>query len=172
MKNFPERIFAFAWLAALLLAVSCINDERSSGIDLKPGDGLPGFSVIMNDGATVSASDLAGAPAMIVFFNTGCPDCRKELPEVQKFYEEYGSRVRVICISREQGAEEIGKWWAENGITLPYSAQTDRKVYNLFASSVIPRVYLADSESVIRNVFTDDPIASFEVLSEAAKALN
>ena len=171
MKNFSEKIFAFAWLAALLLAVSCINDEPSSGNDLKPGDRLPGFSVTMNDGTQVSRSTLSGAPAMIVFFNTGCPDCQRELPVVQKFYEEYGERVRVICISREQGAAEIGKWWAENGITLPYSAQTDRKVYNLFASSVIPRVYLADSESVIRNVFTDDPIASFEDLVSASGLL-
>jgi hypothetical protein len=50
---------------------------------------------------------------------------------------------------------------------LPYSAQENRTVYYQFAKSGIPRVYVIDKELVIRSVFTDNSLASYEDLAEA-----
>ena len=55
----------------------------------------------------------------------------------------------------------------KNHLTLPYSAQENRTVYYQFAKSGIPRVYVIDKELVIRSVFTDNPLASYEDLAEA-----
>ena len=108
---------------------------------------------------------------MIVFFHTGCPDCRKELPVLQKIYTDYGQRIRMVCISREESSAEIVRYWDENHLTLPYSAQENRTVYYQFAKSGIPRVYVIDKELVIRSVFTDNPLASYEDLAEAYRNL-
>ena len=107
---------------------------------------------------------------MIVFFHTGCPDCRKELPVLQKIYTDYSRRIRMVCISREESSAEIVRYWDENHLTLPYSAQENRTVYYQFAKSGIPRVYVIDKELVIRSVFTDNPLASYEDLAEAITA--
>ena len=45
-----------------------------------------------------------------------------------------------------------------------------RTVYYQFAKSGIPRVYVIDKELVIRSVFTDNPLASYEDLAEAITA--
>ena len=107
---------------------------------------------------------------MIVFFNTGCIDCQKELPVVQAVYDrcriDYPD-VEVICISRNEGKESIEKYWRENGLSIPYSAQDDNRVYSLFASSVIPRIYIYSPDLRITAVFTDSPLATHSQLLDA-----
>ena len=55
---------------------------------------------------------------------------------------------------------------------MPYSAQSDRKVYNLFAQTRIPRVYLIDKDGIIRYIFTDDPIPDYDVLNNSLAELD
>lgn len=169
IKSWIKRISLL--LLGCVLFVACIDDETEEGtVDLQPGERVPAFSVVMCDGQTVTSESLKGKLSLIVFFHTGCPDCREELPVLQKVYTEYGSKIRMICISREEGEAEIARYWEENQLTLPYSAQEDRAVYYLFAKSGVPRVYVTDKEGVIRRVFTDNPTASYEDLVEAINA--
>lgn len=165
--------------ACVLVAVcsfSCVDDKEEEGQSdiVTVGDILPDFSVTMNDGRVLGRDGLQGAPTVILFFNTSCEDCRKELPVVQKLYENYGmdGRVVFVAISREQGRESVQRYWAENGLSLPYSAQADRKVYNLFARTAIPRLYVVDAGLAVRAVFTDSPLATYEdVAGELDKVL-
>ena len=136
---------------AALMAAACIRDRMPEGADLRPGDTLPSFRVTMNDGSKISSGNLRGKVSVIVFFHTGCPDCRQELPVIQRIYNLYGSSgdVTVCCISREESASGISAYWQENGLTMPYSAQEDRSVYSLFASTGVPRVYISSGDLVI-----------------------
>lgn len=156
MKHVLHHIIAV--LTAVLLpaiATGCIMDDVPDGQDpVSAGDRLPQFSVTMDNGKTVSPQSLFGSWAVIVFFNTGCPDCRRELPEIESLYRMRPD-VEVLCVAREEGAEEIAAYWAENDLTLPWSAQPDRKVFNLFAMSGIPRVFVVSAEGVITAAFSD-----------------
>ena len=111
-------------IGVILLTMSaCIRDRIPEGADLRPGDRLPWFSVTMDDGSVLSTGDLAGKVSVIVFFHTGCPDCQAELPVIQRIHDEFSPEAAVLCISREEDAADIAEYWAENGLTLPYSAQ-------------------------------------------------
>lgn len=163
--------FSLALLLAALCA-ACINDDPNEGpVDLMPGDRIPSFSVTMDDGSTVTDRTLAGRPALVVFFHTDCGDCRAELPVVQEIYETYGTQLRTLCISREQSAPQVAAYWAAEGLTLPYSAQEDRRVYHLFARTGIPRLYVIDREGTIRSRFTDSPLASYAAVAAAVEAV-
>ena len=153
-------------LAALMLAVSaCIRDKIPEGAELGPGDRLPEFSVILDDGSVVSTGDLSGKVSVIVFFHTRCPDCQAELPVIQRIHDEFSPEAAVLCISREEDAADIAGYWAENGLTLPYSAQKDRTVYSLFARMGVPRVYVSSGDLVIHSVYDDSPVATYEDLA-------
>ena len=54
---------------------------------------------------------------------------------------------------------------------MPYSAQEDRKIFELFAKSVVPRIYIVDEDGIIRYIFTDNPLATFDDLVEAIKTI-
>lgn len=141
-------------LALLLELAGCVAEREEPEWFLQAGDALPKFEVVTLEGEKVTSSDSYKAEMVIVFFNTTCPDCRRELPEIQKQYEENQSRPEserdlYICISREEGAADVAKYWEENHLTIPVSAQPDRRVYSLFASIGIPRVFHARNGLII-----------------------
>ena len=154
-----------------LLMTSCIKEDQT-GADLTVGDRIPEFSVMMNDGTEVTGRGLSQGKAYIVFFTTKCPDCQKTLPAVQTLYEEYSPEgVRFALISREEGVESISQYWQESEFTMPYSAQNDRKIYELFAKTRVPRVYICN-DGVIRAIFTDQPEnPTYEVMKTALESL-
>lgn len=140
------------------MLTSCLgnlDDTVMSENDVvKAGQQVPSFVVSISDGTTFNSSQIGRKPVCIVFFNTSCSDCRKELPVVQQIYEEFSESIQFVCISRAEDRKNIQAFWTQKKLTLPYSAQTDRKIYNLFALSSIPRLYIIDSLGTIKNAYT------------------
>lgn len=172
---FLVYLYRMKWIQIFLgvffgcLCVSCIRDEVPAGTDIVgPGDGLPDFSVVLNDGSVLSRESLKGKVAVLVFFYTGCPDCQKELPVIQRLYEECASSAEVcICaISREEGEAEVASYWQAHALTIPYSAQEDRRVYALFSTSGVPKVYVCGPDGKVISVYSDNPIATYSELKE------
>ncbi len=159
-------------LPALMLFSACIYDPADpEGGNVGVGDALPEFSVTLSDGSSVSTGSLLGEVSLIMFFSTECPDCQEVLPLAQSLYDEFGSQLRFVLISREEGAESISAYWLENSLTLPYSAQSDREVYRLFATSGIPRIYISDRTLTVRSAFSDSPLPTLAALRSALEAL-
>lgn len=142
------------------LLASCVTESEPVNTGVTVGDTFPEFSVTLSTGETVSNQTLQGKVSVLEFFNTSCADCREGLPAINDLYEEYkeDERVMIIAISREESSAFIEDYWDKNGFTLPYSAQTDRTVYNLFASTGIPRTYITDKSGKIYATFGDSSI--------------
>jgi len=158
----------FLILATFFINFSCItkdDDTPTNGIDLCIGDHIPPFSIIMNNGKIISNKSLEGEISIIVFFNTKCKDCQKELPVIQRFYENHPN-IPIICISRAQDKKSIAFYWQANQLTLPYSAQENRDIFELFAYHTIPRIYIIDENGIIQYIFTDNPLAQYEDLTQ------
>ena len=165
-RNNLLKIFVAMVLA--LTASSCIFDNRESKNDLKVGDKLPDFSVTLNDGSVVTGAALRKGVSVILFFTTTCPDCHQMLPEMQRIYDHFHSQgVDFALISREESEDKISAYWQKEGLNMPYSPQTDRKVYNLFATSIVPRVYVSDKSGIIRIIFTDNPVPTYSNIKTA-----
>ena len=145
----------------------CIK-EKQTGADLKVGNRLPDFEVVMNDGSKVTDDILKEKVSIVMFFHTSCPDCQQVLPEMQKIYLEYAPKdVIFTLISREESSQSIESFWNQKGFEMPYSAQNDRNVYEKFAKTRIPRVYINEKGGIIRHIFTDDPNPSYDDLKSA-----
>lgn len=149
----------------------CIK-EKQTGADLKVGDILPDFEVVMNDESVVTDEILKEKVSVVMFFHTTCPDCQQALPIMQNIYDEYASKGVVFAlISREEGSEDVADYFNENGLKMPFSAQNDRKVYELFAKTRIPRIYINDRDGIIRYIYTDDPVPSYDDLKSSVESL-
>ncbi|MDE6521392.1 MAG: redoxin domain-containing protein [Muribaculaceae bacterium] len=140
------KFIVWAWL--VLLMAGCVGEKEEPEWYLQPGDALPQFEVTTIEGEKVGSADSYKAELIIVFFNTTCPDCQRELPILQRQYEynlslPESERSQYICISREEGAADVEQYWSENHLTLPVSAQDDRNIYSKFASIGIPRIFYA-----------------------------
>ena len=143
---------------ALLLTGCVIDDheEPASSDDssiVRVGDRLPSFSVEVIDdiSRTLFNSTSLQDTTVIVFFHTGCSDCQRELPELNDYYLRHRQNpgFRMVAIAREESEESIAAYWKQNNLSIPYSPQIDRQVYNLFATQYIPRVYLCSAQGVV-----------------------
>ena len=155
------------WIIVLgLIISSCIKEEQ--GVELVVGDRLPDFEVVMNDGSVVDDDILSEGVSVVMFFHTSCPNCQQALPRMQQIYDEYISKgVYFAFISREEGVVDIESYFKEKGLKLPYSAQNDRKVYEQFAQTRIPRIYICEKGGIIRYIFTDDPVPTYDLLKSS-----
>ena len=61
--------------------------------------------------------------------------------------------------------------WEKHSFSLPFSAQNDDAVFSLFASHTIPRILITDKEGIIRAVYTDDPLATYQELAKDIDAV-
>ena len=95
------------------------------------------------------------------------------MPEIQKLYEMYSDAgdIVILAVSREQDYESVSGYWEKNNYSIPFSAQDGRQVYELFAMSGIPRVYIADSGLVVRSVFTDNNLPAVGDISRIIENL-
>ena len=91
---------------------------------------------------------------------------------MQRLYDEYASKGVVFAlISRAQSSDDIESYWKENGLKMPYSAQKDRTVYEKFATESIPRVYINDRDGIIRYIYTDNPVPSYDDLKTSLESV-
>ena len=155
MKHFQKCMLMFCACMLLFSFVPVRAIHRQGDEIVQVGDKLPRFSVVTTTGVQVSDSTLRGMPSVVVFFNTECGDCRKELPVLQKLYEEVGSDVSFLCIGRKEPVQQVADFWQAQALTLPCAPQPDRTIYELFARHTIPRVYISDASGVVRKVFVE-----------------
>ncbi len=83
---------------------SAVSDEGSSGTDTASKDLAPDFSFTLDQGegelgaSTLNLSDLRGKPTVLNFWAGLCPPCRAEMPDLQRFYDEFGDRATLIGV--------------------------------------------------------------------------
>ena len=156
-----RNILLFLMTAVVFAACSMGDDDDGEVTEyVKVGDRVPAFSVetVLADGSTAmfSTAQLTGE-TVIVLFNTSCGDCQRELPRMNDYYLQHRHEkgFQMVAISRAEGAESVAAYWKEQGLSIPYSAQTDRRIYNLFASSIIPRTYFCSADGTVTRILVE-----------------
>ena len=148
-------------LACLLLwGCGSIHEEDDVVERIVVGSRVPIFSVNVVDyeGLTTSFStNRLYGETVIVFFSTQCKDCQRELPELNEYYLKHkdDEGFQMVAISRAEGEQSVADFWSANNLQIPYSAQEDRKIYDLFASSIIPRVYFVSEQGIVTKILIE-----------------
>jgi peroxiredoxin len=154
-------------LLATLLLASCVKDPQ--GERIQPGERLPQFSLATLSGQTVTTDDLLGKPSAVILFTTTCPDCKRQLPEVEAVWELQKDDVNVLAIARDEDRTTVSAYWQSAKYTMPASAPGDRKTYDLFdrgSRSGVPLLFLCDIRGTVVRVADDtETISSNEIIS-------
>lgn len=154
--------------ASVLLLASCIHDAPLPPAReyVQVGDTLPPLSLTLMDGTQVSNERWAGRTLVLVLFSIQCSDCQRELPEVERFHQLTLQRddVYTLGISRDGGQEAVTAYWHAHGLTFPCSPQSDAQVYHLFASSIVPRIYIVSPEGCVVAMYDDTSMPTAETL--------
>ncbi|MCO6577627.1 TlpA family protein disulfide reductase, partial [Escherichia coli] len=77
---------------------SSTSKPENSALELNAQQ-LPDFKLTSPDGRELSISSFSDKPLLIVEWASWCPDCRNQLPIIQKMYEKYGNQVHFVLIN-------------------------------------------------------------------------
>lgn len=104
-------------------------------------------------GQAVSLAKLKGKPALVVFWATWCPPCRREIPTLKDIQAKYGPKglqLLAVAIDYRQTREQVVQFQKDN--QLPYSVLWDEgnKVSEHYGVYGIPTLVLVDPQGVIR----------------------
>jgi thiol-disulfide isomerase/thioredoxin len=89
---------------------------------LEKGKQAPDFTLPSIDGKQTSLADFQGKKVILNFWATWCPPCKAEMPEMQKFHEQYGKDVSIVAVnltSTEAGPKQVQSFLKERGFTFP-----------------------------------------------------
>ena len=75
-----------------------VTIARSSGPLLAAGDPIPEFKAPMMGGGTMTWSDYAGKPSVLIIWASWCPHCQKELPILASTQAKYPG-VQLVSVT-------------------------------------------------------------------------
>lgn len=151
-------------LCLLVLAATAAGAQADADI-VKVGDTMPPFTIVHDDGTTLSSATLKGKVVLINFFATWCPPCQKELAAVQEtLWPAYkdNAQFRMLVVGREHTDADLRKYNDKKGFTFPLYPDKSRAVYASFATSLIPRTYLIGKNGKViytASGYTDEEFA-------------
>ncbi|HNW57605.1 MAG TPA: TlpA disulfide reductase family protein [Bacteroidales bacterium] len=168
-----KLILTFSLFAAFMIVV---NGQVDTTTYTKVGDKAPAFVCKTIDGKTIDISKQHGKIVMINFFATWCGPCNMELPVVQKnIWEKYkdNSKFVLVMIAREHSEQEVRDFVTLKKFKMPFAADSDRKIYKLYASQTIPRNYIIgkDGRIIYQGIgYTEEEFKEIEaIISEKLK---
>ena len=127
------------------------QDDVEATTLINVGDTAPNFTVTMLDGSKVTLSELRGKVVMVCFWATWCPPCRQELSHLQEgvIDEFQGEEFVVLPISRGEKREVVEKFIQDKGYKFNVGLDSDRAIYDLYASNYIPRTLIVNKEGKV-----------------------
>lgn len=151
----------FAGLIGLALYTSQKENEEAEkrtpaavqNTGLKPGSLAPDFTLDTLDGKKVSLKEYQGKKVILNFWATWCPPCREEMPEMQKFYQDYRQEdVEILAVNLEYSEtkpEKIRDFVKEYGIAFPIPLDEKNTTGKQFRAVSIPTSYFIDEKGII-----------------------
>ena len=137
----------------LCLASATPASALLEGSKIKKGQPAPDFTLQDLDGKTWKLSDFKGKKiVMIDFWATWCNICKREMPILQKVYQEYrGKDVEFLGVALDENIAAIRKVAREKGVTYPILVDKDTKVATeIFQlSGPIPYKVIIDKSGII-----------------------
>ena len=106
----------------------------------------PDFTMLDKDGNEVTLASFFGKPIILNFWASWCGPCKMEMPELQKFYEQYGEEIHFLLVSVDDDVDAAKAFIADSCYSFPvYFDTTSAGAYTYGASS-IPLTYFIDAE--------------------------
>jgi len=153
----PGRFLVFIMIAVpivvfLLWYVSFIN--QSHRVLVLVGDTAPNFTFPGLDGKMVSLTDYRGKVVFLNIWATWCPPCRKEMPSMEKLYQQLkGEDFEILAVSVDTaGATAVGPFMKELNLSFPALLDTRGTVQNLYGTTGLPESFIIGRNGIIEKI--------------------
>jgi len=127
-------VLPVAITAAIPNGTAGVEQEVTNTRDIRPIDEL-----------------LAGnprAPTVLVFWATWCGPCSAQMPEIQRFQDEFGDRVNLLAVNltnTEQSRTHVDDYLRSSGLDLPVVYDSSGRIRQTMGVSATPTTVILDA---------------------------
>jgi peroxiredoxin len=116
------------------------------------GNAAPDFTLTNLEGAEVSLSDFRGKGVFINFWATWCGPCKREMPLMEKHYQEVKDEgIEILAVNIAESNVAVSSFIERIGVTFPVllDSNPDRVVTQRYGVGALPASYFVDKDGVI-----------------------
>ena len=136
-RTLPLAIVA-GMLAASLLMWDALRDRS-----VNAGDPAPEFSVVTEDGRTLTRASFGGKVLILNFWASWCQPCREETPSMERMHRQLKEKgVVLLGISVDKNPEKYKSFLQRYGVTFPTSHDPAMKVSDSYSTYRYPETYV------------------------------
>ena len=121
--------------------------------EMSAGSEAPDFSAKLNNGETFSLSDAKGQVILLNFWATWCSNCVKEMPAIEKLYEEYSDQITIIGVNVGEDKDTVDTFVEAKNYPFPIAYDTDSEISNLYPSAGIPYTVIIGKDGLVTETF-------------------
>ncbi len=105
----------------------------------------PDFSLDKLGGGTISLSEFKGKkPVVVDFWASWCPNCRRDMPNLNRFYEKYKDKVEVIGVNLQEKESTVQNFISSRGINFPIALDPSGSASRAFGIQYTNTHFLID----------------------------
>jgi len=122
------------------------------------------------DGRLYKVSDYRGKWLIINFWATWCAPCLKEMPELERFYQQNKARAQIWGVSFEDSDKATILAYVERlGITFPILGYGQDPMTGYGQVNVLPTTFVIDPEGLFQHRF-EGPITADDIVTEITRS--
>jgi peroxiredoxin len=104
------------------------------------------FTLTDLQGHPWTLKQLRGKVVLLNFWATWCPPCRKEMPDLEGLYRQFGDRGLIILAISDEEEGKVKPFIAEKKVIYPVLLDPGSKVSKDFAVDGIPKSFVYDRD--------------------------
>ena len=114
------------------------------------GQQAPNFALRDTNGNVVKLSDLRGKVVWVNFWASWCVPCKKELPDIQKLYDEkHAAGLEVLALNLREDADTATGFFTSRALSVPLLLDSGGKVYDQYRLQGLPDSFFVDRDGKI-----------------------
>lgn len=150
---------SFLLVVGGLVVVGWLN--RGSDTRLEEGEPAPALELPSIHGGTAGLEELRGKVVLLNIWATWCPPCVKEMPSMQRIYEQHrdeGLEILAVAVDDEPGVRQpdgrieglVSDFVERLGLTFPVVIDPTGETERRFHAEYLPTTFLIDRQGRVR----------------------
>ncbi len=143
-----KKLHILAWI------LICFALFSGTGFTASVGDVAPAFQIQTMSNTMVDTRALKGEkPIVLVFWATWCPECKKEIPDINKLYKQIkpiGMALLAVDVGINDSEAKVKRYIEKYGLSYPVAFDKGAKITKDFNVQGTPTVIVLDKNGIVR----------------------